>query len=61
MIQVFEAQRRGNEASTLSDMIQQFTMDKRGTVNNPIINIAAESDETADNCVYSLSPITCNT
>ena len=54
-MQVLEAQRLGNEASNLLDMIRHMTADERGTVNNPIIDIATDADESAENGEYNMN------
>lgn len=54
-MQVLEAQRLGNEASNLSDMIRHMTADEQGTVNNPIIDIATDADESAENGEYNMN------
>lgn len=35
-----------------------MTTDERGTVNNPIIDIATDADESADNGEYTMNVIT---
>ena len=35
-----------------------MTTDERGTVNNPIIDIATDADESADNGEYNMNMIT---
>ena len=42
----------GNEIAELSNLIQIYTKDERGTVNNPIVEIAWDADESAENCKY---------
>ena len=45
----------GNEIAELSNLIQIYTKDDRGTVNNPIVEIAWDADESAENCRYLLT------
>ena len=39
----------GDEIAELSNLIQIYTKDERGTVNNPIFEIAQDADESAEN------------
>ena len=40
----------GDEIAELSNLIQIYTKDERGIVNNPIVEIAQDADESAENC-----------
>ena len=39
-------------------MIRHMTADERGTVNNPIIDIATDADESTENGEYNMNMIT---
>jgi len=40
----------GDEITELSTLIQIYTRDEQGTVNNPIVEIAQDADESTENC-----------